>query len=1090
MKTPFQPLAAFFLLLLASYSQGSTVQAQDCASLFENPITREQSIVERQSKITSTELEESVSRAIDQVIEFDFIRSLAQTMGIRVWLFGGTASSFIHYVHWDLAAKKDLLSLQRERFDYDFTNIFRSTQDIDIVIDGTAEDAQFFQEKIAYQFPYFLGNKANKWEVRTLRSRIGQPGSPGYKEALLDDSDFHDQNTDSHSVGMIELTSTLGEPQIRDLKNWNQKQSIFLEDTLHHRISFFRSSRHFTTSRAQAGENPEILSAIRLLVKAFQFQLDLSDQSFSEINEISKQFNPEEITDTIAIRRIQDTAKKLILHAVNLEHAINTLDQLGLRKKLISMGNVKSKEDFAWWLNREPLRSKPIGQGDGATAKELHLEVVTHETQNLIALESITRAYSGEPNALISRMKAFGEIAVYGDGFYTLRGRDSYNTTGIAIRFSVHPDARNGSDFTIHDNGIIVFKNKDALKVIPESLTYHLDDILRVAETDENIWVNPSDTGLLEKQLRRFNFIKIMKELNPLIRTESSIDLDQVSRILQALCKPKVSHLISHDVILSVIKDFLNQVVNYTPTLKRDFSNKYIQIIQDLLSSTYSKSLIFKNKNDVIELLAITRSNSQLRSLLSSHYFVDRRDPARILAETILDQTDISQNIASKLIQQIEILYSIKNKTKILDIAEIFKTYSFSKGTQIESELMEQLLSLYDPSSFNGEMNIKKAIFLLLDSTNELFQKHGLKLLNDAHFSDKKSSRIFRQIIRFQKKKLRCRNFTQAARQWMKSISVNPDLKATFLLIHFGTPQFEIYGDLIPHSQIPKVVQILAQESNLAVFVQLGQKEALKQAKIESFLFVPHVFPKNGKKITIGNSDQTFLKSSWKDFYKHEITMTRSFEIQATPVTQLQWSLIMGDNPSFFKKNSKTIQVGRQQIAMNPNRPVEQVSWEEVQVFINRLSKLDPDYNYRLPTEVEWEYAARGGTETLFSFGNDYSHINEYAWHSGNSNKETHDVASLKPNPTGLFDVHGNVWEWVQDWYSELPQSNLNPLDPEGPAFGKHRVLRGDAYLNPPDDGHRSSFREKQLPIAHHSSIGFRLVRVAKNPNHSSSTQH
>lgn len=1091
MKTHLQALAAFFLLILlifAHNSLGSTIETQDCPSVFESLIPHEKPILEPQLEITSVELQESVSKGINQVIEFDFIRSLAQTMGIRVWLFGGTASSFLHYVHWDLAAKKGVLPLQTDRFDYDFTNIFRSTQDIDIVIDGTAEDAQLFEERIAYQFPYFIGNKANQWEVRTLRSRIKEPGSPGYKEALLDDSDFHNQNTDSHSVGMIELTSTPGEPRIRDLKNWDQPKSIFLEDTLHHRISFFRSNQHFSTSRAQAGENPEILSVIRLLVKAFQFQLNFSDQTFSEINKISKEFNPEEITHPIAIRRIQDTAKKLILHAVNLEYAFNTLDQLGLRNKLILMGNIKSREDFSWWLNREPLRSKPIGLGDGSTAKELKLEIVTHETLNLAALESITRAHSGEPNVLISRLKAIGEIAVYGDGFYTLRGRDSYNTTGITVRFSVHPEARQGSDFTIHDNGIIVFKNKNALKVIPESLTYHLHDILRIAETDDHLWVQHSDKGLLEKQLRRFNFVKIMKELNPLIQSGSSSDLDQANRILVALCHPKVSHLISHDVILSVIKDFVAQVVNNPKILNGESSSKYIQIIQDLIHSTHSKNSIFKNKRDFIDLIAITRSNQELRSLFTSNYFGSRLDPARKLAEKILDRPDISEKIASNLIQQIEKMYSIKYKTKILDISELFKAYSFFEKTQIEPELSEQLLYLYDPSSFNSEINLEKAIYLLLDSKSVLFQNHGLKLLDDAPFRSKLSPRLFRQIIRLQNKKFHFKRFFQAATQWMKSISVNPELKAIFLLIHFGTPQFEIYRDLLPHSQVPKVTRKLAQDSNLGVFEQLGQKEALDHAKIESFLFIPHIFPKNGKKITIGNSDQSLLNSSWKDFYRHEITMTRSFEIQATPVTQLQWSLIMGENPSYFKKNSKWVQIGRQQISMNPNRPVEQVSWEEAQIFIDRLSKLDPDYDYRLPTEAEWEYAARGGTDTLFSFGNDLTHVSEYAWHAGNSNQETHDVASLRPNPSGLFDVHGNVWEWVQDWYSEIPESKLNPIDPEGPPFGKHRVVRGDAYLNQPNDGHRSSFREKQLPISHHSSIGFRLVRVPKKTTPSGTT--
>ena len=102
---------------------------------------------------------------------------------------------------------------------------------------------------------------------------MGQRGGPGFKEALLDDTDFNDQNTDSNSVAMVEVTKST-EPVVRDLRHWDNGKSIFLEDAIHNRISFMRSNRHFTTARATAGENPEILLVIRLLVKAFQYELE------------------------------------------------------------------------------------------------------------------------------------------------------------------------------------------------------------------------------------------------------------------------------------------------------------------------------------------------------------------------------------------------------------------------------------------------------------------------------------------------------------------------------------------------------------------------------------------------------------------------------------------------------------------------------------------------------------------------------------------------------------------------------------------------------------------------------------------------
>jgi hypothetical protein len=221
---------------------------------------------------------------------------------------------------------------------------------------------------------------------------------------------------------MVELTRQSNNSQnsiISDLKNWNQPKSIFLEDTLNNRISFFRSSNHYTTSRAKAGENPELLSVIRLLVKAFQYELTFSNHDLEQMKIIINDFDASKITNENALRRIHDTAKKLIMHAVNIEYAMNKLDELGLRQKLIAMGDVDIENSDAWWLNREPLRSSPIGIGSGATAGQLGISIVAHETNNFLAYESITRSHTGEPNVLISRETAIGESAAYGKGFYT-----------------------------------------------------------------------------------------------------------------------------------------------------------------------------------------------------------------------------------------------------------------------------------------------------------------------------------------------------------------------------------------------------------------------------------------------------------------------------------------------------------------------------------------------------------------------------------------------------------------------------------------------------------------------------------------------
>jgi formylglycine-generating enzyme required for sulfatase activity len=138
----------------------------------------------------------------------------------------------------------------------------------------------------------------------------------------------------------------------------------------------------------------------------------------------------------------------------------------------------------------------------------------------------------------------------------------------------------------------------------------------------------------------------------------------------------------------------------------------------------------------------------------------------------------------------------------------------------------------------------------------------------------------------------------------------------------------------------------------------------------------------------------------------HRVTIEKPFYLGRYPVTQEQWQKVMGNNPSFFK---------------GEDRPVESISWVEAQVFLQKLNSLEKANEtaclYRLPTEAEWEYAARAGTATSYFFGDDESKLTEFAWFLENSGLETHPVGLKKPNPWGLIDIYGNVGEWVQDEY-------------------------------------------------------------------------
>ena len=160
-----------------------------------------------------------------------------------------------------------------------------------------------------------------------------------------------------------------------------------------------------------------------------------------------------------------------------------------------------------------------------------------------------------------------------------------------------------------------------------------------------------------------------------------------------------------------------------------------------------------------------------------------------------------------------------------------------------------------------------------------------------------------------------------------------------------------------------------------------------------------------------------------------------------------------------------------------PNHPIEQVSWSEMQEFIKVLNGIGDGYVYRFPTEAEWEYAARGGTQTAYFFGNDARKLSDYGWYKENSGGQTHAVGEKRANQFGLYDIYGNVWEWVQDWYGEYPVGNQR--DPSGSASGPGRVVRGGRWLSIAECL-RSADRFFVDPREGRSSLGFRLVRVRK----------
>lgn len=412
------------------------------------------------------ELINSMNTKATRVPQFVRIIEIANEIGIKnVYLFGGAAAAWADYNYQGLLAERQGIADEAARLNFELTTIFARAHDVDLVIDGNKHQAQELQDRLQREFPLMRNDSDNGqsiWEVRPLKKKMGE--GQHRKDPLLGNKDFIQNHSDSLSYTLISLLSN--DAQVYDLRNWESGQSPeFMASILERRIQYFFSPDHEKTVRFKNGWNPPIHSVIRLLTKAAQYGMDLSETDLARAKRIVSNFDPEkEVVNSYIRNWIEYNGRKLLGSAVNLEKSVTLLDEIGLRKKLNQFDSDRS--GLSWWMKRTPLPTLSIGQGQGQTAAELKIGPVTYTAQYYDDYERIARGQGNHPNVLATKVSVGGKNEL---GMTVAIGRQTVDSLGTPIYFDLHPEARKGHDF-LEVDGQLLIRNKAALTLVPSSL--------------------------------------------------------------------------------------------------------------------------------------------------------------------------------------------------------------------------------------------------------------------------------------------------------------------------------------------------------------------------------------------------------------------------------------------------------------------------------------------------------------------------------------------------------------------------------------------------------------------------------------------
>ncbi|MGE4232057.1 MAG: formylglycine-generating enzyme family protein [Bacteriovoracia bacterium] len=348
-----------------------------------------------------------------------------------------------------------------------------------------------------------------------------------------------------------------------------------------------------------------------------------------------------------------------------------------------------------------------------------------------------------------------------------------------------------------------------------------------------------------------------------------------------------------------------------------------------------------------------------------------------------------------------------------------------------------------------GEERLARDLLRAFSSAEIEVRQFADKVLEKVDSKRYPVKEVFSEMRRFQEDSNV--SFESATRIFLESVDGSIEKKTSLVLMQVGMEgsRFEEYLRRVPETQRKRVLDEIDDRTGLAPYLKLAKEKGvlpffLENTKLESVSVHSFSFPKEGRTFELGSPANEPGRSS--NERQRTVTLKQSFGLGKTTVTQLQYALVMGENPSRFTSNGIEIVIDGKKILVDPNRPVEQVSYHNAVEFSRRMSALDPKFNWDLPTESQWEAAVRDGSQNpkdAYYFGNNPDDLWVHGHFYENSKNQTHPVAQRRADRNGVFDMAGNVWQWMKDWYTDKP---IGGVDPQGPESGSDRVLRGGSW--------------------------------------------